>query len=175
MRKLFFLKILFSPFKRFRLKFYAGKLRLGVPYFFPRVWKKSKTNSETKIPVPKIIGFDLCGLGWKTKWTDTDYRFEWNPVLSFVFFKWQLAVSVVVDNPDEYWTAFLYYNYNTDKTKSKKERINQCKKEFPLMFTVWSNGEDKIVNYYEIILKSKYKDLLKDEIRNNKIEQILNS
>ena len=84
-------------------------------------------------------------------------------------------MSVVVDNPDEYWTAFLYYEKNTDKTKSKKERINQCKKEFPLMFTVWSNGEDKIVNYYEVILKSKYKDLPKDEVRDNKIEQILNS
>ena len=175
MRKLFFLKILFSPFKRFSLKFYAGKLRVGVPYFFPRVWKKSKTDSKTKIAVPKIIGFDLCGLGWKTKWADTDYRFEWNPVLSFVFFKWQLAVTVTVDNPDEYWTAFLYYQYNTDKSKSKSERIKQCKEEFPLMHTVWSDGENKIVNYYETILKTKYKDLPKDEIRNNKIEQILNS
>lgn len=172
-RKLFFLKALFSPFKPFRLKFYAGETRIGVPYFYPRVWKKSKDDPKKQIPVPRVIGFDLCGLGWKRKWTDTDYRFEWNPVLSFVFFKWQLAVTVIVDNPDEYWTAFLYYEKNTDKTKSKIERINQCKKDFPLIHRVWSDGKDEIVNYYESILRNKYRDLSKDEQRNNKLNQIL--
>ena len=34
---------------------------------------------------PKKIGFDFVSLGWKTKWTNTDYRFEWSPVWSFVF------------------------------------------------------------------------------------------
>lgn len=148
-----------------------GEVKMGVPYFYPRVWKKSKNNSS--IAVQKKFGFDLCGLGWKVKWTDTDYRFEWSPILSFVFFKWQLAVSVVVDNPDEYWTAFLYYHRNTDKNKSKEERIEQCKREFPLTYKVSSNNEDKIVNYYEIILKPKYRDLSINEKRDKKINELL--
>ena len=46
-------------------------------------------------PVPKKIGFDFVGLGWKTKWSDTDYRFEWAPVWSFVFLKWQIAIMFI--------------------------------------------------------------------------------
>ena len=60
-----------------------------------------------------------------------------------------------------------------DKTKSKIERINQCKKDFPLIHRVWSDGKDEIVNYYESILRNKYRDLSKDEQRNNKLNQIL--
>ena len=174
MKKIFFINSLFSPFKTFKIKFYIGTVKIGVPYFCPRVWKKSKDKPGYKTPEPRKIGFDFCGLGWKTKWTDTDYRFEWNPVLSFVFFKWQLALTFIVDNPDEYWTAFLYYYFNTDKTKSKLERINQCKNEFPLICTVWSSVEkEKTVNYYNYILKEKYKDISLETKRDKKLEEIL--
>jgi hypothetical protein len=30
--------VLFSPFKPFHVKFYAGKTRVGTPYFYPRKW-----------------------------------------------------------------------------------------------------------------------------------------
>lgn len=107
-------------------------------------------------PVPKKIGFDFCGLGYKTKWNDTDYRFEWNPILSFVFFKWQIALRVVPIECDHYWEAWLYYNYNT--TGTKQERIKQCKKEFSLTFTKYKqNQEPEKINYYDLILKEKYK------------------
>ena len=204
------LKVLNSPFKPFRVRFYAGKTQIGVPYFLPRKWVKAtpelakkaalntiqsekswndrnskyarKIKSYEEIyqekltytfPVPLKVGFSYCGLGWKTKWSDTDLRFEWSPVLSFVFFKWQLAVTVIVDNPDEYWTAFLYYEKYTDKTKSKVERINQCKKDFPLTNRVWSNGKAEVVNYYESILRKKYRDLSSDELRDKKLDEIL--
>ncbi len=173
MRKLQFIKALFSPFKPFRIKFYVGNVKIGVPYFYPRVWKKSKDDPKKRIPVSRVIGFDLCGLGWKTKWTDTDYRFEWNPVLSFVFFKWQLAVTVVVDNPDEYWTAFLYYYFNTDKAKSKLERINQCKNEFPLTYNVTYNNKTEIINYYDRILKNKYRGISIQDKREDNLNKIL--
>ena len=106
--------------------------------------------------VPKKIGFDFVGLGWKTKWSETDYRFEWSPIFSFVFFGYQIAVTIVAPEADHYWEAWLYYELNTDKTKSKKERIEQCKKEFSLNCTVYSQGIETKVNYYDTVLKAKY-------------------
>ena len=107
--------------------------------------------------VPKKIGFDFVPLGWKTKWSETDYRFEWAPLLSFVFFGYQIAVTIVAPEDNHYWEAWLYYELNTDKTKSKKERIEQCKKEFSLNCTVYSQGIETKVNYYDTVLKTKYK------------------
>ena len=93
--KLYFIRSLNSPFKPFSIKVYFGKTRVGTPYFLPRRWVKytkkdrelaaaraiqdkklvSKTFSEwfdhyagyTRA-IPKKIGFDFVGLGWKTKW-----------------------------------------------------------------------------------------------------------
>lgn len=113
-----------------------------------------KEKLRHRYAVPKKIGFDFVGLGYKTKWTDTDYRFEWNPVWSFVFFKWQIAISFVPDECYHYWEAWLYYHYNTEGTK--RERIEACKKDFSQTYKV-SNGETKtIVNYYNKILKEAY-------------------
>ena len=109
-----------------------------------------------RFPVPLTVGFSYCGLGWKTKWTNTDFRYEWGPVLSFVFFGYQIALMVGQKYSSHYWEAWLYYEYATDKTKSKRERIEQCKKEFNQTWKVYSNGEEEIINYYELILKTKY-------------------
>jgi hypothetical protein len=109
-----------------------------------------------RFPVPLKVGFSYCGLGWKTKWTNTDFRYEWGPVLSFVFFGYQIALMVGQKYSSHYWEAWLYYEYATDKTKSKRERIEQCKKEFNQTWKVYSNGEEEIINYYELILKTKY-------------------
>lgn len=110
-----------------------------------------------RFPVPKKIGFDFVSLGFKTKWTSTDYRFEWSPLVSFVFFKWQIAVMVIPEEQHHYWEAWLYYENDTDKTKSPKERIEQCKEEFPLIYTTSNGKEKKTINYYDVILKDKYK------------------
>jgi hypothetical protein len=45
MRNFEFLKILNSPFKIPRVKFYIGKVAIGTPYFHPRNWVK---------PTPKM-------------------------------------------------------------------------------------------------------------------------
>lgn len=198
MKKFTYLKILNSPFKPFKLKWYIGKTRIGVPYFLPRKWVKAtpelarkatleyieqeksynklNPNYARKIrlydeiyqqklrceyPVPLKVGFSSCNLGWKTKWTDTDIRHEWSPVYSFVFFGYQIAVSVLAPDPEyacSYWAAWIYYELYTDKTKSKKERIEQCKKEFSVSW----RGADKVTkkeyvtNHYDYILKKKY-------------------
>jgi len=187
------LKVLNSPFKPFRVRLYAGKTQIGVPYFLPRKWVKAtpelakkaalntiqsekswndrnskyarKIKSYEEIyqeklkytfPIPLKVGFSYCGLGWKTKWTDTDFRYEWGPVLSFVFFGYQIALMVGHKDVSHYWESWLYYEYATDKTKSKRERIEQCRKEFPQTWTVSSMGKEEIVDYYQRILKTKY-------------------
>jgi len=163
MNKLSFLKALFSPFKPFKLKWYCGKIAIGTPYFYPRVWVKDTENPKYMKSIPKKIGFDFVGLGWKTKWTDSDYRFEWSPVWSFVFFKWQIAVIVNAPEQYHYWEAWLYYENNTDKSLSQEERIKQCIKEFPLSFKVSNYGSSNSmsVNYYYYILKNKYHKFIK--------------
>jgi hypothetical protein len=177
------LKILNSPFKPFRVRFYAGKTQIGTPYFLPRKWvkyteediqeamEKHKTNKnyvqhiDSKLynmyknynkAVPLKVGFSYCGLGWKTKWSNTDFRYEWGPVLSFVFFGYQIALMVGHKHSSHYWEAWLYYEYATDKTKSKRERIEQCKKESNQTYKSYFQGKEEIINYYELILKTKY-------------------
>ena len=186
-------KVLFSPFKPFKVGLYMGKTQLGVPYFFPRKlvkatpeiaykaaseelkrrenWNKSNADSkfkheikpigeifhemmERKHFVPLKVGFSYCSLGWKTKYDD--FRHEWNPILSFVFFGYQIALTFYSPYHSHYWEPWLYYEYRTDKTKSKRERIEQCIKEAP---ETWSSGfgEDKVTtDYYTLILKQKY-------------------
>ena len=149
MNKLLFIKALWSPFKPFKLKWYCGKIAIGTPYFYPRTWKNN-------MPVPKKIGFDFVELGWKTKWTCTDYRFEWSPLLSFVFFGYQIAVIVNAPHASNYWASWLYYEKDTDKSKSKKERIEQCKLEFSQTWTTYSKDTKQSIDYYKLILKKKY-------------------
>ena len=185
-KQFIFLKALNSPFKPFKLKWYIGKIAIGTPYFFPRKWvdlnekeievkaqkKYDKLDEEFKTKVtlehykqqykdtqkttPKLIGFDFVGLGWKTKWSGTDYRFEHSPLISFVFFKWQIALMFIAPEPDHYWTSWLYYEYNTNKSFSKRKRIEQCQKEFPQNWTQYKNGNKETINYYKFILKEKY-------------------
>ncbi len=156
MKRFEYIKAFNSPLKRPKLKWYFGEIAIGTPYFFPRRWVDNPDKPGYRKAVPKKIGFDFVSLGWKTKWTDTDYRFEWSPLISFVFFKWQIAVMIIPEEQNHYWEAWLYYNNNTDKEKSQRERIQQCKEGFPLDYTV-SDGKTKTkVNYYNKILKEKY-------------------
>ena len=184
LNRLRWVKALFSPFKPLTVKWYIGKTQVGVPYFFPRklvkyteediqeAIAKHKANKNyvqynldhklydmyknySKF-VPLKVGFSYCSLGWKTKWTDTDFRFEWNPVFSFVFFGYQIALTVYSPHYDHYWTAWLYYEYATDKTKSKRERIEQCREECNQTWWRSEKGVDTKIDYYELILKPKY-------------------
>ena len=189
LQSLRWVKALWSPFKPFKVSFYAGKTQVGVPFFYPRKWIKATNRRATEaaleeiekqkkwnelnpeharkiksfeeifqekmkcsFAVPLKVGFSYCSLGWKTKWSDTDFRHEWNPIFSFVFFGYQIALTIYSPYRSHYWEAWLYYEYATDKTKSKHERIEQCRKEHSQTWTV-SGGE---IDYYEYILKPKY-------------------
>lgn len=148
-------KVLFSPFKPFKVNLYVGKTRVGVPYFYPRKTVKSKTKPGYLEFKPLIIGFSYCSLGWKTKYDD--FRHEWNPILSFVFFGYQIALTFYSPYGSHYWEPWLYYEYRTDKTKSKRERIEQCIKEAPETWTSSKHNEEPVTtDYYTKILKQKY-------------------
>jgi hypothetical protein len=184
-------KAMFSPFKRLTLKWYVGKTAVGVPYFFPRklVYVSEAEAIEladercakyddkgikydyadelqkarrTQRFVPRRIGFDSVGLGWKTKWTDTDYRFEWSPMFSFVCFGYQIAAYVVPKISKDvsisyYWEAWLYYNYNTDATKTPKERIAEAREARTGIVTSYQKGKDPVTSCtWDSILKSRY-------------------
>lgn len=158
MNKFRFLKAFNSPFKRPKLKWYLGKIAYGTPYFYPRRWVNNPEKPGYKKAVPKKIGFDFVGLGYKTKWDPTDYRFEWGPMWSFVFLKWQLALFFHVPHPEHYWVCWLTYENDTDADlMSVRERIEVARKINP---EIWkrSFGPDKkeSICYWEEVLKEKY-------------------
>ena len=156
MKNFTYLKSFFSPFKTPKIKFYIGKIKHGTPYFYPRKWINDKERPGFLKAVPKKIGFDFVDLGWKTKWTETDYRFEWGPLWSFVFFKLQVCIFFRVPEMSHYWECWLVYERNTNKKLSPKERIKQAKEIFPCKWIEY-RGEDKIpVCYWDIILKKRF-------------------
>ena len=155
MNRFSFLKAYNSPFITPKIKFYFGKLQYGTPLFFPRKWVKSKKEGYLTA-VPKKIGLDFVGLGWKTKYDS--YRHEWNPIWSFVFFKWQFCIFFTVPHSSHYWESWLYFERNTDKSKSWKERITECKEKAPQIWTSYSKDKKETVDYYSLILKEKYKN-----------------
>jgi hypothetical protein len=61
---------------------------------------------------------------------------------------------VIPEHQNHYWEAWLFYENDTDKTKSPKERIKQCKEEFSMKYTTSSKEEGKKeIDYYDLILK----------------------
>lgn len=160
-----------SPFVKPKLKFYFGKTTIGTPYFFPRKAIKDPDKPGYIKFIPKKIGFDIVKLGWKTKWSQ--YRFEWRPVISFVFFNWQIAISIIAPEEYHYWESWLYWKYKTDKKLNKMDRIHRCQKEYPQIWRKNHEGEIKEFNLYENFLRKKY--ILKNinEIRENKLNSIL--
>lgn len=109
-----------------------------------------------RFPQPKKIGFDLRDVDWKTKWCEKDIRFQFSPVFSFVLFGLQFAIVFVAPEPDHYWPSFIYYHLHTDKTKSKEERLKQCREEFPNTWTRHYQDKTETIHYYRLILKKKY-------------------
>lgn len=179
---MFIWKLINSPFKLPKIKFYLGKVKHGTPYFLPRKavnftmeesrvkateWVNDKKsfwfgedldkvikihNSKYLKFVPKTIGFDVVRLGYKYKFDSI--RFEWNPMFSFVFFGLQFCIIVKPEHESQYWESWVYYHKHTDKTKSTRERIEQCKEEAP---QTWISSRDGRTEYYDLILKDKWK------------------
>lgn len=114
-------------------------------------------NMKRSYAIPLKVGFSFCGLGWKTKWKATDFRHEWNPVWSFVFFGYQIALIFRPENDIHYWESYLFYHYATDKNKTVKERLEQAKKEFPCTWIRHSKEGEIKTDYWKLIVKNRYK------------------
>jgi hypothetical protein len=158
-----FVKALFSPFKPFGLSFYFGKVAIGTPYFLPRKWVKNKDKPWYLKAIPRKFGFDFVRLGWKTKWSEKDFRFEWAPMISFVCFNRQFVISVRAPHQHHYWEAWLYYEYCTDHRLPKWLRLRHCRENFPITWTVyhksketWETDREETIDYYTKIIKPKY-------------------
>lgn len=168
---MFLYKLLTSPFKIPNFRISLSKVKYGVPWFKPR--KLVKMSWETAIkksvdsgfkhppsyyrkrycePKPKRIGFDIVSLGYKYKFNSL--RFEWNPMLSIVFFGLQFCIKVRPEHESQYWESWVYYHKHTDKTKSTRERIKQCREEAP---QTWISSRDGRIDFYELILRDKWK------------------
>lgn len=124
----------------------------------PTIEELCEKKKNYKFPVPKKIGFDFVGLGYKTKWSDTDYRFEWGPLISFVFFKWQIAVMLKVPHPEHYWVCWLTYENDTDKDLlSTEARIKLAKEINPEVWTSSrGDGKTETICYWDKVLKDKW-------------------
>lgn len=106
---------------------------------------------------PKKIGFNFVDLGWKTKWERDDYRFEWSPIWSFVFFGYQIAITFVAQDAYQYWECWLKYSKETDKKLTVRERLDDCIKRYPCKWTSHnSNGTKLTTDYWTKILKNKW-------------------
>ncbi len=56
-----------------------------------------------------------------------------------------------------YWEAWLYYNYNTDVTKTPKERIAEAREARTGIVTSYQKGKDPVTScIWDSILKSRY-------------------
>ena len=113
-----------------------------------------------RIPVTKRFSIDLVPLGYKTKWSETDYRFEWSPRLSIVAFGYQFAITW--EAPVEsvyYWEAFLLYNNHVKhflSDRPMRDRVSMCRDLFPLSFTEHKKDSKRTFDEYDTILKKKY-------------------
>jgi hypothetical protein len=158
MNRFNYIKVFNSPFKRPKLKWYFGKIALGTPYFFPRRWVDNPDKPGYQKAVPKKIGFDFVRLGYKTKWSDTDYRFEYGPLISFVFFKWQIALLFEVPHPEHYWVCWLTYENDTDNDLlDTSTRIKIAKEINPEVWTSSKgDGKKETICYWDSVLKNKW-------------------
>ena len=180
---------------KWKFKWYK-KPTLGTPYFLPRrMVKFTKQDSINKYleevkrfndrgyPIPKTLnensylnyskfvpikyfGIKYWSLGWKTKWSNTDVRFEWGPGLSIVLFGTQIVIYPIPNCTsnalDHYWEAWIIYRYHTNKKYSVENRIKECMKLYPARWVKYEEGKQIPVNYWNYILKSKYKYLINE-------------
>lgn len=162
------LRVINSPFVKLKWEFkWYKKPTLGTPYFLPRRIQKSKNKPDYLEFIPiKYFGINYWSLGWKTKWSDTDIRFEWGPGLSLVLFGTQLVIYPVPDcdfySISDYWEAWIIYNKHTDKTKSIKERLRESIELYPAKWIKYEEGKQISVDYWNYILKDKYKCLINE-------------
>lgn len=138
-----------------------------------RIEVSRKVNKEYKVPNRKEIQsliksqqysqkpystkwqIQSIGLGYKSKWDS--WRHEWNPMISIVGFNRQFCIYFGQRDSMTntcYWEAYLYYHKDTRGTT--EERVRQCREKASM---TWGNNEKGYTDYYNIILKKKWKNI----------------
>jgi hypothetical protein len=126
-----------SVFKRPSIGFYFGKIRLGAPYFYPRKWVKNKDGSSKTVYV-KWLWLQIVRLGFKSKWSSEDIRYEWPPSIHIIICKLQIVFWLKHDNEDDYWKSIiLYTDFNG---KSEEEKINRVFENESFMCKLYKSG-----------------------------------
>ena len=134
-----------SPFVRPTIRFYIGRKAMGVPFYYPR----------------KKVSLDYSWITFKTKWSETDYRFERPPFISLVFYNFQMYLWLDNNNAFEYFQAWLYYYNDTDHDDTVERRLKDTIKNFPLTYIRYGAGDTREkIDYYELILKKKWRHLI---------------
>lgn len=146
--KLKWLSIIGSPFKFPEVKFYFGKIRVGTPFMLPRRWVKNPDTGNLKAVPSWWFKLDIVSLGYKTKWTSSDYRCEWDPALSIVFLGMQFVIRFHLDT--RIWESWLIYENCTEGVPIN--RLRKCRKLNP---NVWTRDGVK-TDYFLKGLKKKY-------------------
>ena len=139
------MKIYRSPFKWPKPKFYFGKIALGTPYMLPRHWIKDCIYLK---PIRAWwFKLEFVGLGYKTKYTEFNYRHEWDPIWSLVLFGYQFAVRFTMSD-HRCWESWLVYHYCTKG--SVKDRLKKCREINP---NVWTDMDGNKTDYFKESLK----------------------
>lgn len=154
--RLEWLKIINSPFKFPKVLFYFGKIRVGTPFFLPRIWKKNPDTGNMKAVPARWFKLDLVALGYKTKWRETDYRHEWDAMVSLVFCGLQIAIRFHLHTC--IWESWLLYNHFRNLGMSKEDSLASAREINP---NVWTSDGVK-TDYFLRGLKNKYKDAFTD-------------
>ena len=136
-------------------------------YPIPKTLNENSYLNYSKFVPTKYFGINYWSLGWKIKWSNTDVRFEWCPGLSIVLFGTQIVIYPVpscFDNTlSHYWEAWLIYTKHTDKIKTVEDRIKESMKLYPAKWMKYEEGKQIPVNYWNYILKDKYKYLINEQ------------
>lgn len=156
-----------------------GKLKSGQ-----RVWRREYRKKwwakiiPPDIQLPIWLTFRIFNhdLFWKTKWTDYDFRFEFPPQFTIVFFGLSLSFYLKpkckkeTDNDYNYWESLLAYVYGKYAGDLTQTIMEQGQWESSTMGTFFSVSKsyikpefyeeyDKAVELYEELKQNETKHI----------------
>lgn len=112
-------------------------------------FKLSWLNPVIKLPIWLSFHFWSHDLWYKTKWTDTDFRFEFPPQMTLVVFGYAFSWWLKAPGDDNfYWEGVLHYLYG-------KEGLDPLKRAI-FGVGVWKRDDKKFLAFSKDFLKPKY-------------------
>lgn len=138
-----------SPFKSPDINMYMGKRCIGFPYFLPR------TLGRDGVFRRKYFGFSSCGLGYKTKWSDVDYRFEWSPSYGFIVWNFQVAITFSLDCRS--WESWLLYRHFRRGGLSDLDALVKTRETNPNVWVSSKDGAEEKTDWFLKSLKRRFR------------------